>query len=627
MIRDDIEQAVKKALESFGVGDTSFVVERPGDMAHGDYSTNAALIAGKMLKKNPREVAEELAKILRLQMVWPSLADRAIAGELGEPRTFANAESLPALSFIEKTEVAGAGFINFTLSHEARVAEVSRAATDDAWGKNNLYDGKKVMVEYTDPNPFKAFHIGHLMSNAIGESIARVLEVSGAKVVSACWQGDVGLHVAKALWGIQRDVAHLPQESNSLEVKSAFLGGAYVAGATAYDDNADAKAEIDAINKKVFDRSDAELHDLYAKGRAWSLEHFAEIYKTLGTHFDYYFFEGTEGRDGEKIVREFLQKGVFEESDGAIVFPGEKYGLHTRVFITSRGLPTYEAKELGLNKAKFAAEPGLDESIIVTASEQNDYFTVALKAMSMIFPDIARKTKHVSHGMMRFAAGKMSSRRGNVITGESLLADLADAAKEKMKDRKLADADGVAQAIAVGAIKYAVLKQGSGKDIIFDSQKALSLEGDSGPYLQYAHVRALSLIKMAKDAGIETDTSEQSVSAEKCALRAARPSPTHFSTGTDYSEEDPSVSAAARHILERTLLHFPEILERAAKELEPHHITTYLTELASAFNAWYAAERIIGGEHPQYGLLLAEAVEKTLLQGLNTLGIPVPEEM
>ncbi len=263
------------------------------------------------------------------------------------------------------------------------------------------------------------------------------------------------------------------------------------------------------------------------------------------------------------------------------------------MFVTQKKLPTYEAKELGLAKLKKEKVPS-DVYLTVTANEQNGFFDVVFDAIQKVFPDLAGKLTHRSHGMMRFAEGKMSSRTGNVITGESLLNDLVVAAKEKMQDRKLADTEKIAEMIAVGAIKYAVLKQGSSKDIIFDPEKSLSLEGDSGPYLQYAHTRAHSLVQAAKEAGIEPGLEDM---------------PEHAT------------------VLERVLIHYPDVVARAAREMEPHYITTYLTELAGAFNSWYAANRVIGGANPRYGVWLAYATIKTLRDGLTVLGIPVPEEM
>jgi arginyl-tRNA synthetase len=240
------------------------------------------------------------------------------------------------------------------------------------------------------------------------------------------------------------------------------------------------------------------------------------------------------------------------------------------------------------------AKGDFDLSLTVTANEIREYFKVVRAAAERIFPDLEGTMLARFHGFLKLTSGKMSSRTGNVITGESLLAELTAAAKEKMQGRELKDAEKTAEQIAVGAIKYAVLKQGSGRDIIFDPEKSLSLEGDSGPYLQYSRVRALSLLEKAREAGIEAGTQDMPERA---------------------------------HALERTLLHYSAAVERAARELEPHYITTYLTELAGAFNSWYASERIIGGEHPHYGVLLVQAFEKTMAQGLQTLGIPAPEEM
>ncbi len=547
-MRAKIEQAVEAALTALGAEGVSFVVERPGSMEHGDYATNAALAASKMLKKNPREVAEGLVKEL----------EGKIEG-------------------VKKVDVAGAGFINFTISGNT-VKDIVHQAHEKEWGSNDLYKGKKVMVEYTDPNPFKEFHIGHLMSNAIGESIARVLEHAGAKVIRANYQGDVGPHVAKAIWG-------------KMQKPDMTWGNAYTYGSDQYEAS---KEDIDGINKKIYDRSDSDINALYDSGRESSLKHFEELYKILGTKFENYFFESQTWKIGKKLVEEHTGK-VFGESDGAIIFDGEKYdkALHTRVFITSQGNPTYEAKELGLFKLK-SEKGGFDFSITITASEQNEYFKVVLAAAKEIdeLKDIATKTQHVAHGMMRFASGKMSSRKGNIVTGESLLMDLKDEAKEKMQERKLADAEKTAEQIAVGAIKYAVLRQGSGKDIIFDQEKSLSIEGDSGPYVQYALVRTRALLRNAAQ-------------AEVIPPQPSGPMP-----------------------VERLIMYFPDVVEHAVRELEPHYVTTYLTELASMFNSWYASERmIVDGKITTRALAVVKAIENTLAQGLQVLGIPAPEEM
>jgi len=327
------------------------------------------------------------------------------------------------------------------------------------------------------------------------------------------------------------------------------------------------------------------LNALYDAGRALSLERFEELYAILGTKFDFYFFESETAPLG--LAQIGAHSGIFKLSDGAVVYEGS----HTRVFINSKGLPTYEAKEIGLAEMKEETWPA-DEYVYITASEQDGFFQVVFEAIQKVFPQLDGKLVHRSHGMMRFAEGKMSSRAGNVVTGESLLNDLIVAAKERAAESRADDKEKLAQEVAVAAIKYQVLRQATGKNIIFDREKALSLEGDSGPYLQYAYART------------------QAIKEKAGGLQAK----------ADISAEPNTVT--------RLIPRFPEIVARAADHLEPHILTTYLLELASAFNAWYAQEQILDGTPAAaHKLAVLEATGRTLKNGLWILGIPAPEKM
>ncbi|MGH7141592.1 MAG: arginine--tRNA ligase [Minisyncoccia bacterium] len=565
MIRGKLEEAIRNALERLGVPGASFAIDYPPSAMGADYATNAALAAGKLLGKPPREVAEAL---------------RAVLMDAHSPH-------------IETIEIAGPGFINFFLNKNY-FAEIISTAREEKWGRGDALAGKKILVEYTDPNPFKEFHIGHLMSNAIGESISRLLQGAGASVKRANYQGDVGIHVAKALWALML---------KGWDPKNiASLGQAYVMGSTAYEDDPAAKAEIDAINKKIYEK-DPQLFPMYLEGRRASLDHFEMLYAILGTKFDLYFFESEVGERGKALVAEGLKKGVFEESDGAVIFRGERHGLHTRVFMNSAGLPTYEAKELGLVEAKKEKD-SFDLSLVVTAREISDYFKVVRAAAEELSPELAGKIAARFHGFMRLTTGKMSSRKGNVITGEALIEDMIAAAKEKMADRGVDDVqkEKVARAVAVAAIKYSILRQASEKDIVFDPEKSLSLEGDSGPYLQYAHTRAVSILRNASAQGVApVDLRPQGVAL------------------TQGSQGD---------TLLRLISRFPEIVARAANEYEPHHVAQYLTELASNFNSFYAKEKVLDGtDAAPMKLALVDAVRQTLRNGLWLLGIEAPEEM
>jgi arginyl-tRNA synthetase len=576
-MEEKIKNLIKRALGKLGIEGADFSMEHPEDLKNGDYSSNVAMIYAKKLKKNPIELAEE------------------IIAELEE----LNIEN--EVKVVESIEIAGPGFINFYLTREFFAKSVEEILKEkENFGKNEILSGKKVMVEYTQPNPFKPFHIGHLMSNAIGESISRIFEFSGAKVIRANYQGDIGPHVAKAIYGLLK--FGLPDKNLPIGAQAQSIGECYSKGSNLYDTDENAKKEIDEINKKIYNRSDEKINQIYDWGRKITLEAFEELYKILGTKFDKYYFESEMAEIGKKIVAENMDK-VFEKSDGAIVFHGEKYDskLHTRVFINSQGLPTYETKELGLTLMKFKKDnifsKKLDLSIVTTAVEQAEYMKVVQKAISIMHPDLEKRMKHITHGMMRLESGKMSSRKGNVVTGESLIYDAMDVIREKISDRGFSEKEKekIAKIVGVAAFKYSILKSAIGGDIVFDFEKSISFEGDSGPYLQYTVVRANSILQKAKE----------------------------------FKHEQAMKIPEEITSLERMLYQFPEVVNRVYQELAPHYIATYLTELASAFNTFYGNIKILDDKniYTRYHLDLVKSFLQIMKNGLWLLGIETPEKM
>lgn len=562
-MRQQITTAIQEALQGLGLETKGFDVDHPTDKnTTADYFSNGAMVVAKQLEKAPHEVAEQLRA--------------AIEGVIPQ---------------VEKIEVAGPGFLNFYLARDfftQKIGAVQEAGTD--WGKNDSLAGKKVVIEYTDPNPFKEFHVGHLFTNAVGESIARLFMMNGADTKRVNYQGDVGLHVAHAIWGIKK-LRNITGDAKSLTLTPEVLGKAYALGATAYkNEEENAVEEIRAINKSVYDRSDEETNQLYDLGRKVSLDYFEKIYATVDTKFDEYFFESEAGPIGKELIVSHPE--VFVESEGAIVFRGEEYGLHTRVFLNKEGLPTYEAKELALAKLKEEKLGQYDWSVISTANEVNEYFKVLKKAMSFVYPELAKKTEHIGHGMVRLSSGKMSSRTGDVIPAKTFIAEVAASASEKLNEPN----EQLAIDIAIAAIKYVTLKGDIRHDTIFDKEKALSFEGDSGPYLQYTHARICSVLTKAAEAGVGASL-------------------TH--------------APATAYEVEKLVYQFPEVVEAALAERAPHKITGYLTELASSFNTFYAHEKIADSsdEFAPYKAAVAASVRQTLKNGLWVLGIKAPERM
>jgi arginyl-tRNA synthetase len=543
-----------------------FSLDQPEDALHGDYATNIAFALSKKVGKSPKETAEGIVSDLQEKLE----------------------------ETIEKIEVAGPGFVNFFLKDDIRTDEAETVAVSDIVNEK----GKgKVLVEYTDPNCFKVFHIGHLMANTIGEATARLYEASGYEVTRVCYPSDIGLNVAKGVWGTLELATDKPASSATLKEKVGFLGKAYAYAHQKYEEDEATKNAIIEVNKAIYGGTDAKVMEVYAEGRALSLEYFEQLYKKLGTAFDAYIYESEVADPGLAIVKANMGT-IFEESDGAVVYKGEQDGLHTRVFINSVGLPTYETKDIGNYERKLELLPGAEKYVVITASEQADYFKVINKVEEKIHPELSGKLLHISHGMMRLASGKMSSRMGNVIGGEDLLDQVTEALLPRMEEMRVSaeDREGLVNAIAVGAVKFSILKQAPGKDTIFDFEKSISFDGDSGPYLQYTHARICALLDKAHEEGIDIES---------------------------YVIETPERE------LEQVIIGYAQALEKACEELAPHAIVQHLIRLSRAFNSMYARQQIVGEnkETSAYYVMLSQATRNILAHGLSALGIVAPERM
>lgn len=545
--------------------DADFEITSPS-LEHGDLTTNIALTLSKSVGVPPRELAATIIEKLRAN------------SELSE--------------MFENYEIAGPGFINALLKKDYLENLYTKILIDtDFYGLNKSLEDKQVIVEYTDPNPFKEFHIGHLYPNIVGETIARLYETTGAKVYRACYQGDVGMHVAKTLWGMEKLMS---QTAVTLEVllskplaeRVAFMGKAYSIGAIAYEENTEAVSQMKEINKKIYEK-DAEIYGLYQKGKSWSMEYFEKMYARLGTKFNLYYLESDVADEALKLVREYLHKGVFVESNGAVVYEGEKEGLHTRVFINSQGLPTYEAKDLALASRKYA-DVKYDTSIIVTANEVDSYFKVVLNVLSKISPELAAKTVHISHGLIKLPEGKISSRTGRIITAATLL----DAAAAEAQKLGHSITEELSQKIGLAAVKYALLKNNIGGDVEYSFETSVTFNGNSGPYLQYTYARTQSLIEKSNN-----------------------------QTTPDFNPTEEELA------LVRNLVRYPGIISIAQKKYSPSMLCTYLYELSQQFNYYYNVQQIIGTDQEAFRIGLVTSVGQVLKNGLLILGIEALPKM
>lgn len=521
----------------------------------GDVSSNVAMQLAKDLGKSPREIAELIAQKLRENT-----------------------------NFLE-VAVAGPGFLNIRFVDSFLASLLTRPL-------ERQLDGKHIVTEYSDPNVFKVLHVGHLYTSIIGDAIARLYELYGARVERVNFGGDVGLHVAKAMWGIIQHIggelpdviAEVPESE-----RADWISRRYVEGNTAYESDEEAKKRIVDYNAAIYDLHSSDdrqspFAQIYWTCRQWCYDYFDAFYARIQTPFDRYYPESLTAPEGLRVVKEQLEKGVYELSDGAVIFDGERYGLHKRVFINSNGLPTYEAKDVGLSMLKWR-DYQYDENVIITGNDILEYMKVVIKSIEQFAPEPARRTTHITHGMVKLQGGvKMSSRLGNFIKATDILDMTAEAIGDQGNNSTV-----------LAATKYAFLKQSIGQDIWFDLEESIATHGNSGPYLQYAHARARSIIKK-KSSGAQMELSI-----------------------VDLEPQERSLC--------RKLAEYHAATHKALDELSPHVVCGYLYELAQTFNRFYENNQVIGHEREAQRLYLVEHYADTLKNGLSLLGIEAPEQM
>ncbi len=591
-IKEKVLQNLKEVSNSLGFNIDEIKVETPSDFTHGDLTSNIAMQISKSVGRNPMDIANEIVS------------------------SFSKDEN------IEKIEVIKPGFINFFFSEKYLLSVLNEVNSNTEYFKLDVLTGKKYIIEYTDPNPFKIFHIGHLYTNIVGESFARLVEALGASVVRANYQGDVGLHVAKTIWGLLKmfesdSISFEELRKRDLVDRVRYLGEAYMLGFNMYDDQKDELAikDIKELNyylfslhipslerKEYFNKYEQlNIKDIYFDGKDWCLEYFERIYARTGTKFDKYYLESEMGEKGLNIVKENMVgkgKGIFKESEGSVIYEGDpNKGLHTRVFINSEGLPTYEAKEIALALKKFE-DINFDESVIITANEQTPYFKVVFDALSQLSPEIAKKYLHFDHGMVKLPnAEKMSSRKGKIIEGEWLLNETKATVEKSMIESGRwvgQDITQVSDSIGMSAIKYSFLKVSVGKDVIFDFSKATSFDGDTGPYLLYVYARCNSILS-------ESENSNGNLAPEE--LDA-------------YSKE-----------LLRSISRYKGTLLSSALSYSPNTLCSYLFDLGKTFNAFYQNVKVLNSDNSAFLLNLVSVTSKVMKHGLNVLGINIVERM
>lgn len=532
----------------------------------GEISSTIAFEIAKKEKKNPAEIA------------------KAIVEKIRKSEDFARIE-------------AQGPYVNFYLSDKFYAEFLENVIREE--GKIKGSESKTFMVEYFDANTHKGVHIGHIRNISLGEALCRILEAVGNKVIRVNYQGDIGPHVAKCLWGfINLYNSQVPQ---AIEKKGVWLGKVYAEASKKIAENKDLEKEVLDINLKLYNK-DKEMYDLWRMTRQWCLEDFEKFYKEFNVNFDEFFFESQTESVGKQIVLEMLEKGIAKKDEGAVIVDLKEEGLGVCVLLTKEGYPLYPAKDLGLAKLKFEKYK-IDRSIHVVGKEQEFYFKQLFKIFEKAgMQAAARASYHLIYELVMLPEGKMSSREGTMVLYEDLKEKLFKKTYEETEKRhpewKESEKAEVARKIALAAIKFSMVRRENNKVILFDWEKALSLEGDSGPYLQYAYVRTKGILAKAGQA------------------QAPKP-PRSYA----FNEDEKN--------LLRKLLYFEKTIKNSAQTLSPHVMCEYLLDLAAEFNRFYTRCRVLNAEKEEREARLAivQATAAIMKYGLWLIGIDAPEAM
>ena len=536
------------------------LLEVPPKEEMGDFAFPCFSLA-KSEKKSPILIAEELTNKIGKKL----------------PKEFSSIKNLGP-------------YVNFYLDKKQLAEKVLKETQKEGWGKLNL-DKRKSLIEFSQPNTHKAFHVGHIRGTSIGESLSRIFEAVGNQLTRVNYSGDTGMHIAKWIWCYRKY-----HSKEKLSNNESWIAEIYVDAVKRLTDKKTFQKEVDEINKKIEEKSDEEINKLWKETRKLSIDSWKKIYKELGTHFDKHYFESEVELEGKKISQDLVKKGIAKVDEGATIVDLNKENLSVWVLLRSDNTVLYSAKDLALAEKKSKDYPS-DYYLVTIGNEQALHFRQLQKTLELMKKPYAEKYDFLPFGMVRFPTGKMSSRTGQNILYSDFIEETKTIAKNRIEERSenlsKDELEKRALTISIAAIKYSMLKQDPKKSIIFDPNSDVAFEGNTGPYLLYSYARANSITKKVK--------------------------------------KEEKMKIIDIHPLESSLIKkindLPEVIKRAYENWAPNLIANYAYELAQTFNEFYHACPVIGSSQKQFRIELVKAFKITLKKSLRLLGIDVLEEM
>jgi arginyl-tRNA synthetase len=566
-IKHDLSAAIGRSIKT-EVKLSDFVAPPQAEL--GDISLPCFVFA-KALAKSPVEIAAEIS------------------------------EKLSGMKWVDKSTASGP-YVNISLSAAALVAILKDIVKHGAkYGENKSGAKKRVMIEYSNANTHKEYHVGHLRNIAYGDSVSRILAANGWKVIPVSYINDFGIHVAKTIWWLyhEHNIEARKILKEGTENKGYFLGRQYAEATQRIEEHEGAKLEVGQVMQQIESRR-GDMYKLWKKTRQWSIDQFATIYKELGVRFSTTFYENEFIEAGLKMVKELETKGVLKRSEGAVIADLEAYKLGVLVVLRSDGTALYPVADLPLAIKKIKGYK-LDHSLYVVDVRQSLYFNQLFKILELL--GYKTKLEHLTYDFVKLPSGMMSSRTGNIIPYEDLKNMALEKAKAEIIQRHnnwpTKKINQVASAVAFGALKFEMIKVGSDKSITFDMDSALRFDGFTAAYLQYAYARIQSIKR-------------------KAPLTLKR-------STIDYAQ----LNETREKVLIIKLANFSASVSAAGEKRDPAEIAKYLFDLAQTANDYYHAVPVLKADRSTGAarLALLDSIALVIEQGLKLLGVEVVEEM
>lgn len=556
----------------------------------------------KMSKKGPEQTAQEIGEYLK--------------------------QHEPAIASYNVIK----GFLNLTIASDVWVELLNRIHADAEWGIRKADENAPlVMIEYSSPNTNKPLHLGHVRNNLLGNALANIMAANGNKVVKTNIVNDRGIHICKSMlaW-LKYGNGETPESSG--KKGDHLIGDYYVAFDKHYkaevkelmakfqaegmnEEEAKAKAEAESPLMlearemlRKWEANDPEVRSLWKMMNDWVYAGFDETYKMMGVSFDKIYYESQTYLEGKEKVMEGLEKGFFfRKEDGSVWADLTAEGLDHKLLLRADGTSVYMTQDIGTAKLRFQDYP-INKMIYVVGNEQNYHFQVLSILLDKLGFEWGKGLVHFSYGMVELPEGKMKSREGTVVDADDLMAEMIDTAKEtsnelgKLDGLTKEEADNIARIVGLGALKYFILKVDARKNMTFNPKESIDFNGNTGPFIQYTYARIQSVLRKAKEAGIEI--------------------PAQLPAGIELSEKEEG--------LIQMVADFAAVVKQAGEDYSPSIIANYTYDLVKEYNQFYHDFSILREENEAvkvFRLALSENVAKVVRLGMGLLGIEVPDRM